>query len=105
MVITFRGPMKMPGIMLPAGTYVFKLADFDPDRNIVQVCNKDENHLYGTFPAIPDSRRLPASSRGGRRAEAFRILSKQSGLMLNFAKNRALNVWSQHLFRCTFESL
>src|SRR2546422_6716057 len=31
--------------VLIAGTYVFKLADSQSDRNIVQVFNKDENHL------------------------------------------------------------
>ena len=61
MVITFRAPMKIPGMVLSAGTYVFKLADSDPDRNIVQVFNKDENLLYGTFLDIPDCRRLSAS--------------------------------------------
>jgi hypothetical protein len=55
-VFTFSGPVEIPGIVLPAGTYVFKLADSDSDRNIVQVFNKDENHLYGTFLAIPDYR-------------------------------------------------
>ena len=46
--------------MLEAGTYVFKLADSASDRNIVQVFNKDENHLIGTFLAIPDYRIQPA---------------------------------------------
>jgi hypothetical protein len=55
-VFTFSGPVEIPGMVLPAGTYVFKLADSESDRNIVQVFNKDENHLYGTFLAIPDYR-------------------------------------------------
>jgi hypothetical protein len=55
-VFTFNEPVEIPGMVLPAGTYVFKLADSESDRNIVQVFNKDENHLYGTFLAIPDYR-------------------------------------------------
>ena len=55
-VFTFSGPVEIPGMVLAAGTYVFKLADSDSDRNIVQVFNEDENHLYGTFLAIPDYR-------------------------------------------------
>jgi LPXTG-motif cell wall-anchored protein len=55
-IFTFNQPVEIPGIVLPAGTYVFKLADSIADRNIVQVFNKDENHLYGTFLAIPDYR-------------------------------------------------
>lgn len=46
--------------VLPAGTYVFKLADSMADRNIVEVFNKDEDHLYGIFLAIPDYRLKPA---------------------------------------------
>jgi hypothetical protein len=34
----------------------FKLADSASDRDLVQVYNKDENHLFGTFLAIPDYR-------------------------------------------------
>ncbi len=58
-IFTFSGPVEIPGQVLPAGTYVFKLADASSNRNIVQVYNKDENHLYGTFLAIPDERLRP----------------------------------------------
>jgi len=57
---TFSGPVEIPGRVLPAGTYVFKLADSQSDRNIVEVFNKDENHLYGIFLTIPDYRLKPA---------------------------------------------
>ena len=59
-VFTFSGPVEIPGQVLSAGTYVFKLADSSSDRKIVQVFNKDETHLYGTFLAIPDYRIKPA---------------------------------------------
>lgn len=59
-VFTFSGPVEIPGQVLPPGTYVFKLADSSSDRNIVQVFNKRENHLYGTFLAIPDYRIKPS---------------------------------------------
>jgi hypothetical protein len=55
-IFTFSEPVEIPGLVLAPGTYVFKLADSLSDRNIVQVFNKDENHLYGTFLAIPDYR-------------------------------------------------
>lgn len=57
---TFSGPVEIPGQVLLAGTYVFKLADSESDRDIVQVFNKDETQLYGTFLAIPDQRLRPA---------------------------------------------
>jgi hypothetical protein len=55
-VFTFSGPVEIPGQVLPAGTYVFKLADISSNRNVVQVFNKDENHLFGMFLAVPDYR-------------------------------------------------
>ena len=57
---TFSGPVEIPGQLLQAGTYVFKLADSGADRDIVQVFNKDETHLYGTFLAVADQRLRPA---------------------------------------------
>jgi LPXTG-motif cell wall-anchored protein len=59
-VFTFSGPVEIPGQVLGAGTYVFKLADSTSNRNIVQVFSKNEKHLYGTFLAIPDARLKPA---------------------------------------------
>ena len=59
-IFTFSAPVEIPGQVLGAGTYVFKLADSSGDRNIVQVFNKDEDHLYGTFLAVPDERLTPA---------------------------------------------
>jgi len=59
-IFTFSGPVEIPGQVLEAGTYVFRLANSDSDRDIVQVFNKDESHLYGTFLAIPDERLRPA---------------------------------------------
>jgi LPXTG-motif cell wall-anchored protein len=61
-IITFGGPVEIPGQILSAGTYVFKLADSSSDRNIVQVFSKDERHLYGTFLSVPDQR-LRASGK------------------------------------------
>jgi hypothetical protein len=55
-IFTFSAPVEIPGQVLLPGTYVFKLADSSSDRNIVQVFNRDESHLYGTFLAIPDYR-------------------------------------------------
>ena len=60
-VMTFSGPVAIPGQVLPAGTYVFKLLDSSSNRHVVQVFNQDENHVYGTFLAIPDYRMHPAS--------------------------------------------
>jgi len=57
--VTFSAPVEIPGVnaqVLPAGTYVFKLLDSMADRHIVQVFNKEENHIYATILAIPNYR-------------------------------------------------
>lgn len=59
-VFTFASPVEIPGQVLEPGTYVFKLLDSQSDRNIVQVFNQREDHLYGTFLAIADYRLKPA---------------------------------------------
>ncbi len=57
--VTFSGPVEIPGVgaqVLPAGTYVFRLLDSQSDRNIVQIFNADESHIYATILAIPNYR-------------------------------------------------
>ena len=44
--LTFSGAVDMPGVTLPAGTYVFKLAD-TPSRNVVQVWDREEKKMIG----------------------------------------------------------
>jgi hypothetical protein len=56
---TFSAPFEVPGVdaqVLPAGTYVFKLLDSMSDRNIVQIFNAAETHVYTTILAIPNYR-------------------------------------------------
>jgi len=53
-VMTFSGPVQVPGMTLDAGKYVFKLLDSTADRFVVQIFNERENHLYTTLLAIPN---------------------------------------------------
>ncbi len=57
--LTFSQPVEIPGLVLPAGKYVFKLADSLSDRDIVEVYNANMSHLYTTVIAIPDYRLEP----------------------------------------------
>jgi hypothetical protein len=57
--LTFSGPVQIPGATLAAGTYMFKLADSQSNRHIVQVFDKDGSKLYATLLAIPDKRMDP----------------------------------------------
>src|SRR6267142_3853159 len=59
-ILTFSGPVQIPGATLPAGSYVFKLADISGNRHVVQVFDKDEKKIYTTILAIPNQRLDPS---------------------------------------------
>ena len=50
--ITFNQPIQVPGQVLPAGTYLFKLLNRDT-RDVVQIFSSDQTHLYATLETIP----------------------------------------------------
>jgi LPXTG-motif cell wall-anchored protein len=52
----FSAPVQIPGKVLPAGKYVFELADNESDRNIVEIFSEDSNGndtLIATLLAVP----------------------------------------------------
>ncbi len=59
-IVTFDQPVKVPGQVLPAGTYVFQVLNTRSNDRIVQIFNEDTTHLYTTILAIPDYRPEPA---------------------------------------------
>src|ERR1700730_11742974 len=54
-IVTINQPIQVPGKVLPAGTYVFKLLDSN-DLTLVAIFNADETHLITTVRGISDSR-------------------------------------------------
>ena len=58
--VTFSAPVSLPGVTLPAGSYLFKLADSQVNRNIVQVFAQDRSKILATILAIPAERNEPA---------------------------------------------
>lgn len=52
--VTFADAVQVPGTVLPAGTYTFRLMDSSSNRHIVQVFNEDGTHLITTILAIPN---------------------------------------------------
>ena|ERR1700722_14007209 len=56
--ITFSQPIEIPGQVLPAGSYLFKLASGD-DLNVVQIFNADRTHLYATLNTVSTDRSEP----------------------------------------------
>src|SRR5437764_14476421 len=61
-VFTFKNAVSIPAVhqpgwgVLPPGTYVFKIMDAQSNRHIVQIFNKEENEIYATILAIPNTR-------------------------------------------------
>jgi hypothetical protein len=55
-LFTFSGPVAMPGVTLPAGKYLFRLADPGSGARVVQVLNEDGTTPYGMFFSLPSER-------------------------------------------------
>ncbi len=53
--ITFSAPVEIPGQVLPAGTYLFKLADSN-NMNLIRVFNVDGTRLYATLETVSAER-------------------------------------------------
>jgi hypothetical protein len=54
-IVTTKEAIQVPGKVLPAGTYVFKLLNTN-DRTLVGIYSADETHLITTLQGISDSR-------------------------------------------------
>jgi hypothetical protein len=44
--LTFSGPVRLPGVTLGAGTYIFELAAPETSADIVRVLSKDRSQVY-----------------------------------------------------------
>jgi hypothetical protein len=58
-ILTVNESIQVPNKVLPPGTYVMKLLDSPSNRHIVQIFDKDEQHLQTTILAIPNYRLEP----------------------------------------------
>jgi hypothetical protein len=103
--VTFSAPVEIPGVgaqTLPAGTYIFKLADSASDRNIVQIFSEDGTHVYSTILAIPNYRLKPTDKtvmtfreRAEGQPEAIRAWfypGEQWGQEFVYPKSRAVEL-------------
>jgi hypothetical protein len=88
--------------ILPAGTYVFKVFESFGDRNIVQIFNADETHLFTTILAINNYRLKPTDKtvltfkeRGEGQPEAIKAWfypANAFGQEFVYSKKRALEL-------------
>ena len=76
--ITFSQPIQIPGQILPAGTYSFKLLDSNSDPNVIEIFNSDQTHLYATLQTIAAERQEPTgdtvitlAEQGGGKPDAL----------------------------------
>jgi hypothetical protein len=58
-IVTFGDSVEIPGQVLPAGTYVFKLLNSTSDRRIVQVWNAEQAQILAAIQTIPSFRLDP----------------------------------------------
>jgi hypothetical protein len=59
-IVTFDQDVEIPGQVLPAGTYVFKLLRSNADRSVVQVWTAHERQLVATLITAGDSYSNPS---------------------------------------------
>jgi hypothetical protein len=78
---TFNQSVTLPGVTLPAGTYMFRLADPDTTRRVIQVSDKDGTQSYAMLLTMPAYRPDPAKD------SEIRFLETPAGAP------RAVNAW------------
>jgi len=44
--ITFSGPVALPGVVLPAGSYTFEIANPETSHRVVRVSRRDTGRVY-----------------------------------------------------------
>ena len=54
--LTFNTPVALPGVTLPAGTYVFERATPDSTLNLIRVSSRDRKKVYLTRSTISVAR-------------------------------------------------
>jgi hypothetical protein len=104
-IMTFSQPIEIPGQILPAGTYTFKLMDSLSDRHIVQIWDADGTHLIATVLAINNVRLQPAgktivkfSERSGDNPDALKAWfypGDNSGQEFVYPRHRAMELATQ----------
>lgn len=71
-ILTFSGPVQMPGVTLPGGKYVFRLAN-TALHNVMQVFDGDEKRIIGQWFFIPKNRTTQeASAANGKPVVMFK---------------------------------
>ena len=59
--VTISAPVSIPGMVLPAGEYLFRIADSQTNRNIVQIYDKERSKIFATLIAVAAERNEPSN--------------------------------------------
>ena len=78
-LMSFSGPIEIPGVGLPAGSYLFRFIT----PSIVQVTSPDRSTVYGMFLTTPASRQMTGRSGDDIREGPQRYTSQDRGLVLS----------------------
>ena len=54
--MTFSQKVQLPGVTLPAGTYIFRLPDRNGARHVIQILSRDRSVVYAMLPTRPTYR-------------------------------------------------
>ena len=57
--MTFKHPVRIPGVTLPAGRYVFQLND---SRDFVRIFTEDNSKVFGPY-LVNTRRRIPSTTK------------------------------------------
>jgi Protein of unknown function (DUF2911) len=71
--ITFSAPIQIPGQVLPAGTYMFQLADPNNSQDLARIFNADRGVLNATVETASAERRNPTADT------AITLAERESG--------------------------
>lgn len=52
-LLTFSAPVSLPGVSLPAGTYMFRLVNPKTSQGVLQVLSQDEKAVYAMLLTMP----------------------------------------------------
>jgi hypothetical protein len=70
---TFSGPVQMPGVTLPGGTYIFEVVNHESTGDVVMVRSRDRSKVYlmqfTRFVHRPSSGNLKATVSLGETAD------------------------------------
>jgi len=99
---TFSGPVEIPGATLPAGKYLFHLADPNSGRQVLQVQSADGKKVYGMFFGVPVERTTASDDPEVRFLEApagappaistLWYGGEKAGRELIYPKNQAMRI-------------